>query len=66
MLIGGWGRRRIQARLEADCDPGRQDCDPGKQKLKGAVRTETYQRHYCQHHVEFRGEGLRLTIHPSP
>jgi hypothetical protein len=27
----------------------RQDCDPGKQKLKGAVRTETYQRHYCQH-----------------
>jgi hypothetical protein len=20
----------------------RQDCDPGKQKLKGAVRTETY------------------------
>jgi hypothetical protein len=27
----------------------RQDCDPGKQKLKGAVRTETYRRHYCQH-----------------
>jgi hypothetical protein len=27
----------------------RQDPDPGKQKLKGAVRTETYQRHYCQH-----------------
>jgi hypothetical protein len=26
----------------------RQDCDPGKQKLKGAVRTETYQHHYCQ------------------
>jgi hypothetical protein len=26
----------------------RQDCDPGKQKLKGAVRTETYRRHYCQ------------------
>jgi hypothetical protein len=41
MLIGGWGRRRIQARLEA----GR---DPGKQKLKGAVRTEIYWRHYCQ------------------
>jgi hypothetical protein len=45
MLIGGWGRRRVQARLEA----GRQDCDPGKQKLKGAIRTETYRRHYCQH-----------------
>jgi hypothetical protein len=26
----------------------RQDCDPGKQKLKGAVRTETYWHHYCQ------------------
>jgi hypothetical protein len=26
----------------------RQDHDPGKQKLKGAVRTKTYQRHYCQ------------------
>jgi hypothetical protein len=26
----------------------RQDPDPGKQKLKGAVRTETYQCHYCQ------------------
>jgi hypothetical protein len=26
----------------------RQDHDPGKQKLKGAVRTETYRRHYCQ------------------
>jgi hypothetical protein len=35
--------------LRQDCDPGRQDPDPGKQKLKGAVRTETYQRHYCQH-----------------
>jgi hypothetical protein len=34
--------------LRQDCDPGRQDCDPGKQKLKGAVRTETYQHHYCQ------------------
>jgi hypothetical protein len=29
----------------------RQDCDPGKQKLKGAVRTETYQCHYCQQKV---------------
>jgi hypothetical protein len=28
----------------------RQDCDPGKQKLKGAVRTETYWCHYCQQH----------------
>jgi hypothetical protein len=27
----------------------RQDPDPGKQELKGAVRTETYWRHYCQH-----------------
>jgi hypothetical protein len=27
----------------------RQDRDPGKQKLKGAVRTETYWCHYCQH-----------------
>jgi hypothetical protein len=26
----------------------RQDRDPGKQKLKGAVRTETYGRHYHQ------------------
>jgi hypothetical protein len=26
----------------------RQEGDPGKQKLKGAVRTETYRRHYCQ------------------
>jgi hypothetical protein len=26
----------------------RQDPDPGKQKLKGAVRTETYRCHYCQ------------------
>jgi hypothetical protein len=35
--------------LRQDCDPGRQDRDPGKQKLKGAVRTETYRCHYCQH-----------------
>jgi hypothetical protein len=35
--------------LRQHCDPGRQDCDPGKQKLKCAVRTETYRRHYCQH-----------------
>jgi hypothetical protein len=34
--------------LRQDCDPGRQDRDPGKQKLKGAVRTETYRCHYCQ------------------
>jgi hypothetical protein len=26
----------------------RQDGDPGKQKLKGAVRTETYWCLYCQ------------------
>jgi hypothetical protein len=30
--------------LRQDCDPGRQNRNPGKQKLKGAVRTETYQR----------------------
>jgi hypothetical protein len=35
--------------LRQGCDPGRQDRDPGKQKLKGAVRTETYRRHCCQH-----------------
>jgi hypothetical protein len=29
----------------------RQDLDPGKQKLKGAVRTKTYQHHYCQQSV---------------
>jgi hypothetical protein len=41
----------------------RQDHDPGKQKLKGAVRTETYRRHYCQHllcasisYLEVKGE----------
>jgi hypothetical protein len=27
----------------------RQDHDPGKQRLKAAVRTETYRRHCCQH-----------------
>jgi hypothetical protein len=32
----------------------RQDHDPGKQ-LKGAVRTETYQRHYCQQGQPFWG-----------
>jgi hypothetical protein len=45
--IGAEGGFKLD--LRQDCDPGRQDCDPGKQKLKGAVRTETYQRHYCQH-----------------
>jgi hypothetical protein len=34
--------------LRLDCDPGRQNRDPGKQKLKGTVRTETYQCHYGQ------------------
>jgi hypothetical protein len=42
MLIGGWGRRRVQLDL-------RLDREPGKQKLKGAVRIETYRRHYWQH-----------------
>jgi hypothetical protein len=34
----------------------RQDCDPGKQELKGAVRTETYWRHYCQQ------KGCKITM----
>jgi hypothetical protein len=38
----------VKLDLRQDCVPGRQDHDPGKQKLKGAVRTETYRRHYCQ------------------
>jgi hypothetical protein len=38
--------------LRQDCDPGRQDRDSGKQKLKGAVRTETYRRHYCQQRIQ--------------
>jgi hypothetical protein len=46
MLIGGWGRRGFKLDL-------RQDYDPGKQKLKGAVRTETYWRHYCQQ-IEYK------------
>jgi hypothetical protein len=44
--VGAEGGFKLDLRL--DCDPGRQDCDPGKQELKGAVRTETYRRHYCQ------------------
>jgi hypothetical protein len=59
VLIGGWGRRRIQARLEQDCDPGRQDRDPGKQKLKGAVRTETYRCHYCQQEPYYISYSIR-------
>jgi hypothetical protein len=45
--VGAEGGFKLDWRL--DCNPGRQDRDPGKQKLKGAVRTETYQHHYCQH-----------------
>jgi hypothetical protein len=45
--VGAEGGFKLDLRL--DYDPGRQDCDPGKQELKGAVRTETYRRHYCQH-----------------
>jgi hypothetical protein len=44
--VGAEGGFKLDSRQ--DCDPGRQDRDPGKQKLKGAVRTETYWRHYCQ------------------
>jgi hypothetical protein len=47
--VGAEGGFKLDLRL--DCDPGRQDRDPGKQKLKGAVRTETYRRHYCQQSV---------------
>jgi hypothetical protein len=46
----------------------RQDCDPGIQKLKGAVRTETYQRHYCQHSSLFcllRRGGVVFTLASS-
>jgi hypothetical protein len=45
--VGAEGGFKLDFRQ--DCDPGRQDCDPGKQKLKGAIRTETYRHHYCQH-----------------
>jgi hypothetical protein len=38
--VGAEGGFKLDLRL--DCDPGRQDRDPGKQKLKGAVKTETY------------------------
>jgi hypothetical protein len=47
--VGAEGGFKLDLRL--DYDPGRQDRDPGKQKLKGVVRTETHQRHYCQHNV---------------
>jgi hypothetical protein len=36
----------------------RQDCDPEKQKLKGAVRTKTYGRHYCQHPLFKKGINM--------
>jgi hypothetical protein len=38
--VGAEGGFKLDLRL---------DRDPGKQELKGAVRTETYRRHYCQH-----------------
>jgi hypothetical protein len=44
--------------LRQDCDPERQDRDPGKQKLKGAVRTETYRRHYCQQSLPSQAREL--------
>jgi hypothetical protein len=44
MLIGGWAEGRFKLDL-------RQDRDPGKQKLKGAIRTETYGHHYYQKNV---------------
>jgi hypothetical protein len=54
--VGAEGKFKLD--LRQDCDPGRQDCDPGKQKLKGAVRTETCQRHYCQRFVLQRNKLL--------
>jgi hypothetical protein len=51
--VGAEGGFKLDLRL--DCDPGRQDRDLGKQKLKGAVRTETYQHHYCQQYQEHIG-----------
>jgi hypothetical protein len=45
--VGAGGGFKLD--LRQDCDPERQDRDPGKQKLKGAVRTETYRSHYCQY-----------------
>jgi hypothetical protein len=41
--VGAEGGFKLDLRL--DCDPGKQ------QELKGAVRTETYRRHYCQHYL---------------
>jgi hypothetical protein len=40
-----WLEIRAEGEFKLDLS---QDRDPGKQKLKGAVRTETYQRRYCQ------------------
>jgi hypothetical protein len=40
----------------------RQDCDPGKWRLKGAVRIETYRRHYCQ---QVQVEVLRETYNKT-
>jgi hypothetical protein len=68
MLIGGWAEGGFKLDLRLDCDPGRQDCDPGKQELKGAVRTETHQCHYCQHSSLFcllRKGGIVFTLASS-
>jgi hypothetical protein len=48
--------------LRQNCDPGMQDCDPGKQELKGAVRTETYWRHYCQQKPQRIGAVYQFSI----
>jgi hypothetical protein len=46
----------------------RQDHDPEKQKVKGTVRTETYQCQYCQHSSLFcllRKGGFVFTLASS-
>jgi hypothetical protein len=48
--LGSYGSCWLEVGAEGEIKLDlRQDRDPGKQKLKGAVRTETYWCHYCQH-----------------
>jgi hypothetical protein len=64
--LGSYGSCWLEVGAEGgfklDLSPGRQDCDPGKQKLKGAVRTETYQCYYCQQEV---GKVTQVGAKPS-
>jgi hypothetical protein len=43
----------------------RQDRDPGKWKLKAAIRTENYQRYYCQQYWENWISTCRI-LKPDP